>query len=346
MICITETWCSDESVQTNTNFQIPNYQLISFERKTNERGGGIATFIRDNQVFKVRSDLSILDTDSEVFTIEITGNKSKNIIIFTCYRPPEGDITKFSNFLNEIFLKINDKGKNIFFIGDLNINSLNYKENAVTKLFFDNLFQLCILPIINKPTRITPTSVSAIDNILTNTFLESSLKAGIIKTDLLDHFPIYFSLSQDLRTYNNPKTKVYKRKINQFSIKNFKDSLLEVNWDEVYHESNLGHTNSAYNLFINIFLDHYNKHFPVEEKEIKLKYLNCPWITKGIRKSSKTKQKLYIKYLKNRNETNVTTYKEYKNLFEKIRKNSKRVYYSKQLQKSKSDNKKTWNILK
>ena len=39
-------------------------------------------------------------------------------------------------------------------------------------------------------------------------------------------------------------------------------------------------------------------------KKIKLKSqkYNNPWITKGIKKSSKRKQKLYEKFLKNRNE--------------------------------------------
>jgi hypothetical protein len=64
IICITETWCSDELLQTNSNFQIPNYKLISFERKTNKRGGGIATYIQNDQAFKVRQDLSISDAKS------------------------------------------------------------------------------------------------------------------------------------------------------------------------------------------------------------------------------------------------------------------------------------------
>jgi hypothetical protein len=74
--------------------------------------------------------------------------------------------------------------------------------------------------------------------------------------------------------------------------------------------------------------------------------LSCPWITSGIKKSSKTKQRLYVKYLKNRNEENLSTYKQYKNLFEKIGKHSIKIYYSKLLQKTNRDTKKTWNIMK
>ncbi|XP_065660434.1 uncharacterized protein LOC136084295 [Hydra vulgaris] len=346
MICLTETWCSDESIQKNSNFQIPYYKLLSSERKADKRGGGIATYIRNDQAIKARKDLSISDSSCEVLTIEITNSKTKNILVSTCYRPPEGDIKKFSSYLEDIFLKINREQKKLFCIGDLNIDCLKYKKNATTKLFFDNMFQHCIFPIINKPTRITPNSISAIDNILTNAFQDSSLKTGIVKTDISDHFPIYFSINQDTRINNNSKTKIYIRKTNKISIQKFKDTLSIVNWDEVYKKCNLEDTNSAYNTFIDIFFNHYNSYFPIEEKIVKEKYLNCPWITSGIKKSSKTKQKLYIKYLKNRNEVNLSIYKQYKNLFEKIRKNSKKIYYSKLLQNTNGDIKKSWNIMK
>ena len=47
--------------------------------------------------------------------------------------------------------------------------------------------------------------------------------------------------------------------------------------------------NEAYNIFLKIFSDLYDVAFPKKEIEIKSKYLNTPWITKGIRKSSKLK---------------------------------------------------------
>ena len=61
--------------------------------------------------------------------------------------------------------------------------------------------------------------------------------------------------------------------------------------------------------------------------EIKSKYLNTPWITKGIRKSSKRKQRLYEKYLKIRSKESEKTYKTYKNLFDRIKKSAKKNYY-------------------
>ena len=52
---------------------------------------------------------------------------------------------------------------------------------------------------------------------------------------------------------------------------------------------------------------------------------NNPWVTKGIKKSSKRKQKSYEKFLKNRNEKNE---KLYKDLFESVKRKPKRIYYS------------------
>ena len=65
--------------------------------------------------------------------------------------------------------------------------------------------------------------------------------------------------------------------------------------------------------------------FQKKEIEIKSKYLNTPWITKGIRKSSKRKQRLYEKYLKIRSKkmkklTKLikTCSREFKNCEEKL----------------------------
>ena len=46
-----------------------------------------------------------------------------------------------------------------------------------------------MIPIINKATRITNKAAIAIDHILTNPYIETILKAAILKCDVSDHFP-------------------------------------------------------------------------------------------------------------------------------------------------------------
>ena len=79
------------------------------------------------------------------------------------------------------------------------------------------------------------------------------------------------------------------------------------------------------------------------EVKVKFKSYQSPWITKGIAKSSKKKQKLYEKFLKNRTPKNEETYETYKNLFETIKRRSKKKFYS---EKFKGDAKKTWSVMK
>ena len=49
--------------------------------------------------------------------------------------------------------------------------------------------------------------------------------------------------------------------------------------------------------------------FSVTEIEIKVKKLKTPWFSKGLKKSSETNQRLYIKFLKNKSAESKEKYK-------------------------------------
>ena len=57
-------------------------------------------------------------------------------------------------------------------------------------------------------------------------------------------------------------------------------------------------------------------------------------------------QRLYIKFLKTKTLEYESKYKNYKGLFEKLRKKAKIDYYSKLLHKYKTDSKQTWQVMK
>ena len=85
------------------------------------------------------------------------------------YRRPNGDMTVFEKFC-KILGSVNDKtSKNIVLAGDLNINVLNYGSNKKVQNFLINTFQYNMIPTINKPTRVTRNTATAIDHIITDT---------------------------------------------------------------------------------------------------------------------------------------------------------------------------------
>ena len=92
---------------------------------------------------------------------------------------------------------------------------------------------------------------------------------------------------------------IYKRTYNTESIELFKQKLHETKWDEIMSFQN---PDDAYKAFLKRFSTLYDTYFPEKKIKLKNKDLQSPWITKGIRRSPKHKQRLYEKFLKNRNE--------------------------------------------
>ena len=193
--CLTETWCTDSTLKSNTNLHLPNFDITSQERKTNKRGGGVLIYIHKSMAYNLRKDLCVSDKDKEMLTIEIAKENYKNILLSCCYRPPSGDSENLSAFLqNKIIEKSVSEKEMSYIIGYFNMNCIKYHENTKTKHFYDNIFEKGAIPIINHPTRISEHSTSLIDNILTTDIFNNSLKKVIIKSDVSDHFPIFFSI--------------------------------------------------------------------------------------------------------------------------------------------------------
>ena len=88
------------------------------------------------------------------------------------------------------------------------------------------------------------------------------------------------------------------------------------------------------------------KLFLYKKIKIKGKSLVSPWITKGVRRSSRKKQRLYENFLKHKTTKTLETSKNYKNLFEKLLKSYKKHYYQNKLEKCKNNLKTTLKTMK
>ena len=341
IISLTETWCLDDP-RNESLFKLNNYTSIFQARNGDRNGGGTCIFIHDSLIFKKRSDLCVNNNDIESLSIEILNKYTKNIIVNVTYRQPAGNIKVFENCLNNLLSTKKHNNKTVYLTGDFNLNLLDYKTNAKVKSYLDIVFSHSFMPLINKPTRISKNNATIIDHLLTNSFINCNHKTGVVKTDISDHFPVF--LITEIKLESSTKNDfAFTRKFTDKSLKDFKETLLNVDWDSVLTEKD---PNTAYNEFSRIFLLHYDIFFPKKKIKIKKKNLASPWITKGIVKSSKRKQKLYEKFLKRKTPQNEETYKNYKRLFETIKHKSKAIYFNDQLRKYQSNVKKTWDVIK
>ena len=341
IISLTETWEDPRlPLNKNSNFLLPSYNLVS-QPRTDKKGGGTAIFINNTLTYNIKKT-SCVTKDTECLNIEIENKKGKNIHFSCIYRPPDGSITLFTKSIIKILNSALKNDRFIFIAGDMNIDLLNYNRFNNTHKFFDELIQKNIFPSIHKPTRVTRNHFSIIDNIFTNTITNRKFEAGIFKTDISDHFPT-FLLIRDLPKENmNAKETIFRRDLTKRNLDILKEQCKNTNWENIINSSD---TNDAFNNFSDKIAELFEETCPFKEKRVKIKELINPWMTNGLKKSSKRKQNLYNKFLKSRSIVDEINYKNYKYMFQKLLNKSKSLYYSNKLVKHGNDCRKSWQII-
>ena len=334
-IGITETWLQN----ADHNVDINGYNFIHNHRK-NKTGGGVGLYLKNDLQFKNRKDLHFSDANStESLFIEVIKPQGKNIIVGVVYRPPDQNFNTFVDDFSIIAEKISRENKLCYIMGDFNVNFMNYQCHSKTGEFVDNIFSNMLYPRITRPTRITAHTATLIDNILSNNF-DCRVLNGLFFSDISDHLPVF---SITFENYNN-KTKnetITFRDRSPKNIEKFKESLANISWSTIEESSDPAY---AYTTFLATYTSIYNKCFPKKTSKKNYKVYK-PWISKGLMKSIKRKNKLYKQFLQSRNPVIESKYKTYKNKLPHSIRIAKRIYFDKRLTDNKSNMKETWKIL-
>ena len=102
---------------------------------------------------------------------------------------------------------------------------------------------------------------------------------------------------------------------------------------------------SSYSKFHDIFLGLYDRCFPL--RRVELKYRNRkPYLTEGLKKSIKVKNKLYKRSLKMKTLYSKKIYLEYKHKLCSLLRKLEREYYDTLFTQFKSNLKKSWSLIK
>ena len=152
-----------------------------------------------------------------------------------------------------------------------------------------------------------------------------TVNTGIIKLNISDLFSIFLIAETEKRMTPEGKLQITKRLVNNKTKEKFKNTQQVLTWDDVICSKQ---TDSAYEALLNKFTSLYDKIFQKFVVTAKLKTLKNPQITKRILKSSKTKQRLYDKFLKSKTYEHEVSYKNHLKLFESIKQEAKSQYYS------------------
>ena len=249
-------------------------------------------YIHNEITRKPRQDLNSIAYKSkelESVFVEIINPRQKNTIIGCIYRHPCMDLEEFNDEVLSILMeKIGREGKNIFLLGDFNVNLMNSPYDIQTGQFFDILTSNLMVPHITLPTRITTSSTTLIDNIFSNSLNFRDGVSGNLTSKMSDHYAQFLIIASNCYKVLS-KHNQYKRDTKNFDRDNFILDLLDI--DILENE-------------LNKLLD---------------KYMPLKKLTLGIRNSMKRRDKTYKKFIKAKNTLLKNEYhKEYKDLRNQI----------------------------
>ena len=106
-----------------------------------------------------------------MFLVEFFNKNFKSIILNLTHQPPNGDPNELENHFKNILSKREITNKELVLVGDFNINILDFNESKMIQGFVNLMSRDDLIPIVNKPTRVTWNTTTAIDHIIANSVL-------------------------------------------------------------------------------------------------------------------------------------------------------------------------------
>lgn len=279
IVMFTETWQYDDI----NIFEPLNMKTFSVYR-SNRRGGGVSISITDTLHAMLVAEFCCVTADYEVVCVQLDG-----MIIAALYRPPDGSVPEFLNFLDKLFAYVNENNFYVVLSGDFNINM---SDGNARKVDLENVLTCngC-KNFITTPTRITLSSETILDLLITN-FDPSVVTTGVLSYPISDHMAIFCNIRKavphmlgedDDRSYQPVSTAL---------LDAFRLELGNNSFDSVFAATD---ANTAYNNFLSSFLSVYKNHF-VFTRPSKQKGCRKPWMTRDLLKKW-VRKTVYIRNL-------------------------------------------------
>ena len=215
-ICLSETRIFNEP---KINVSLPEYSFCFSNSITH--AGGVGIFVTNSFHHKEVSSYNLNLTTCENEWISVTCPFTQTEFVIGCIcRHPSSKLQPFCDCLSDSLANLNEANKKYFILGDIDID---LPSDTISDSYKNILAEYGVVALINKPTRITSTSATTLDHILTNTF-RYQLFPGIINYDLTDHSPVYVEVSCCIKTSSSCKKPV--RSFANFNPEQFREDLL------------------------------------------------------------------------------------------------------------------------
>lgn len=322
ILVLTECWLSCcPNIPSLDNY---DYYKTSNNANQNE---GVVVYIKNN--IKVIVEEPQFDEGNCIVL------KIDNIAVVCIYRSPS-----YKNL--DIFLKSLDKvlssissANEIIMLGDINIDihTCSSSANSGSNSYLNLMASHGLLPTHTYVTR--DESGSCLDH----TFLKSKSSAVTLvpQTTLTDHKAVLIFLPDAKSKREQPIS--HKTIINYCGITS---DLEQVSLEPLYDSTDPNICISFLTQAVQTIIQNNTKTIKVPCRKRVIK----PWITPGILKCIRNRDKLHLNTKKPNNEIALITYRRYRNYCNKLIKNIKIQYEKSLLEKAGNNNKKIWDTIK
>ena len=340
VLCITETWLLSNTPDEFVS--IPNYKIY---RKDKGRGGGVCIYVKCSlkvNVITLRipiqtdlEDTIPIQTEIEDIYLSIQCEKYPSIIVGCVYRHPKAHAISFE-YINSVLQSLCISKKSFYILGDLNDDILS-PGNKISKIVNSNK----LTQLVKKPTRITDTSATLLDVIITNN-PSIVVSQDVFPTIISDHERI----SMKLKISKPKKHRIIKtfRHLGKYSVESFCQTLFSKThqFNDILLTDNV---NNQIKIFNKIFTECLDYVAPFVTKEIRRPY--APWFNEDTRQAITNKNNTLLNLKNNRSDIHLQQeFKKQKKMVKSCITTAKSNYYLKQFNDNKGNIKGTWNVIK
>ena len=276
--------------------------------------------------------IDLQNTNLEDIWIELLLPKTKPIYVNGCYRAPHNN--NLINCLENAFSQISPEYDKIV-LGDFNVCLLKNNSgfwNRLTQML--NIFNL--QQLIDKPTRVTPTSSTLLDHIYANNSNNIN-QSGVIETGISDHFMIYCT-RKVTRSQAGKCNSIKIRSMKHYSKELLTEKLQCISWEPVLQCTEV---NEAWEKFRTIVTQVMDDIAP--EKEIKIKSRTEPWINNEILELMYERDEALRKANQNKSDTSLRSkYNKLRNQVTNTARKSPANYFQNKVEENKNSHKLLW----
>ena len=249
--------------------------------------------------------------------------KSKKFIVGSIYRPPNTNPDEFTTWLTSTLTHF-DKNCEIILGMDHNMDLLKADIHSLTRRFVDAILEAGLMPSISKPTRISHTTATLIDNIIIDQKHNGNYESYVLLDNTSDHLPCATVL-ENVQTCKRDYVKVTRREYSKANITRLKTSLQSLDYNDKF-TSNISLDNKTKE-FLEMLTSEIEYFLPKKTKLVKYEHLQRdPWITSALMKSMNKSKKLYMKQLQG-HDIDHTIYKNYNDVLKKVKRYAKKQFY-------------------